>query len=135
MDKDKIFKSTQVDTREVADLWGGESLWVRPVTARQYSDLESLNIELALSLQKGKFDNKLKQQFKNHLLIWSTCDSRGKLIFDEDDLENIEGLNSQYVERLLEAAMRVNPFTKAERANLEKNSEAAPDGSESYQLL
>ncbi len=90
---------TEVPVKE----WGG-SVWVRPLTALERTELE----------QRHEEDMRVK------LVVLCSCDEKGKRIFSSADVELLGSKSWTAVQRVFEAALDLNGMGKRAAANLKK---------------
>ena len=78
------------------------------------------------------FDKKSKgitlQNIRAKLVASCAVDEEGALIFDETDTDALGKKSGKALDRLYEAAQRVNGITDVDVEELEKNLEAVPSG-------
>ena len=110
--RDAIFAANDLPTEVVpVPEWGGEgaTLTVRRLTAAEF---------LAL-LAKVKAD---PDRAYAYWLVFTVVDDAGKRLFTEADAEALAGKSMQVIQRLFDAADRLNPTPKKDVAA--KNSQA-----------
>jgi hypothetical protein len=90
--------------------WGG-SVYVRVLTAFERDELEIV------------WDETKRRNFRARLAVATVCDEHGNDLFELTDIEAVGRQPAPALQRITEAALRLNGFTAAERERLEKNSE------------
>lgn len=99
--------------------WGG-SLFVRTLTSK-----ERVGFELWLSPDSDKLKEKRRKQLKERLIVLCACDENGDSIFDESDLGWLAEKAAKPVDRVFEAARKLNGIGVDDIEELEGNSDAA----------
>jgi hypothetical protein len=94
--------------------WGG-TVFVREITASERDAFEASSLD-----KKGgaKMVN-----IRARLAVLTLSDSEGKRLFGDADVAALGELPASAMDRIFEAAMRVNRLTKSDVDELEKNSE------------
>lgn len=103
------FSLLRVETPE----WGdGSFVYVRTMTARDRSEFEALVRE-----------TKRNELVRETLAALTVCDEEGALLFSgQADAAALSGKNSVVLERIGEAAMKLNLVSKKDVEEIEKNS-------------
>lgn len=71
--------------------------------------------------KKGKTDRARQREVRERLIVATVIDADGELIFSEEDLPQLRQVDAALVERLVEAAMRLNGISKDDVEELEGN--------------
>ncbi len=108
-----ILKLTPQFPREEVQVpeWGG-SVWVRTLSAAERDKLEA------------EWERTKRVNFRARLALYTLCDQNGVALMQEQDLHTLGNQASSALNRITEVAFRLNGFTKADEADLEKNSES-----------
>jgi len=122
LNQSQSFERVSVDVTE----WGeidpttGErqptTVFVRELSARE-RDL----FEASLWQGKGKNREFRIQGGQVKLIILACCDAEGNRIFQESDAELLLGKSSRVIQRIYEAALKLNGFTGQDEEDLVKN--------------
>lgn len=83
-----------------ADGWDG-TVWVRVIDGAERDAYE-------LSGLASNGEVRLPRNFRARLLVYALCDSEGRRIFSDNDVEAVGKIRSDVLDRLFEAAARVN---------------------------
>lgn len=124
--RDQILSSTDLK-RELVDVpeWGG-SVYVRELTATERDELE-----LACWQESQRSGRPLARHYRARLVAMSVCDENGKPLFTASDVDALAAKSGRVIGRLTDVAGRLAGISKADREELEGNSEAAPSGDSS----
>jgi hypothetical protein len=97
--------------------WGGE-VYVRELTALEGAKYDAW--------MYGNKDDKvaLASGFNSVIVMLSACDESGARLFTDDDLESIQGKNPSAINRIAEAALRLNKMREEDFEAEVKNSES-----------
>jgi hypothetical protein len=118
-------------TIEKVELGNDEYVYVRSMTGYERDLFER-------SLTKEKFDSKGKltgydqslENFRSKLAVLTICDEKGDLILAPEDYDALSrSIRIDKLEKIINAAQALNKITDADKDDIVKNSEAAPDGS------
>jgi hypothetical protein len=101
LSKDDILSSKDIQI-EIVDVpeWGGQ-LYVRVLSGWQRSKF--------LKLIAGGKD--MPVDWIERLVIACACDADGKALFDEKDLKELQDKNSMAIQRVFDAASKLNGFS------------------------
>lgn len=89
--------------------WGG-SVFVRTLTSAERDAYEAW----CLKKNGGKLARSV-------FIVWTCCDETGKPIFTTADLPSLNQVPSYVLERVFDAAMKINKITAEDVEALEKN--------------
>ena len=110
------------------DLGKGEFVYVRQMTGRERDLFER-------SLYVFDKDNKITTRladFRAKLAVVTVCDEEGKAVFFPEDYELLsKNMSAAKLEKIVNAAQKLNAITEKDKEGLLKNLEAVPDGSSS----
>ena len=115
-------------TRESVDVpeWGG-SLFVRVMDGKERDAFENWFLQAR--------ETKNYVGFRARLTAATACDDSGVLLFKPDDIPALELKSSSALQRVYDAAMRLNRMSKDDQDDLEKNLEATTANSSSSDSL
>lgn len=112
--REQFEQSKHMQTTDVEVPEFGGTMRVKSMTARERSELEKqfLGKNEAMSDPGG---------FRVALLSLTIADEAGELMFTKDDRDLLLSKDAGGIERLFEAACKLNGFSKADVDDLEKN--------------
>ena len=97
--------------------WGGTVL-LRVMTSRERDSFESATLD--------KSGTARMVNIRARLAALSICDTAGARLFNDAEIGLLGDLPAPAMDRIFDAAMRLNRITKDDVDELEKNSESAP---------
>jgi len=111
------------------DLGGGNSVYVRQMTGHERDNFEQ-------SLLKEVKDNKGAVTYERSLgdlraklAVVTVCDEEGKLVFLPEDYTLLSrNMSAAKLEKIVNAAQKLNAISEEDKEALVKNSVAVPDG-------
>lgn len=117
LSRDQILSSSDLSHEMVSvPEWGG-SVAVWTVTGDEISEWEN-----SVSRRVGSGDKiRDSRGIKSALLVLCLKDESGKRIFSDDDIEMLGGKSAKVINRLWDAATRMNGIGKETQEELEKN--------------
>ncbi|MEV0237559.1 hypothetical protein [Nonomuraea sp. NPDC050786] len=126
LSKDAIFTAQDLKTMDVSvPEWGGE-VRVRTLTGRERDDFESESVTI-----KGN-KREMKTNLRARLVVKCAVDESGAPLFTPADVMKLGQKSAPALERVFEAAAKLNGMTDEDVADLEGNSDAVQsDGSTS----
>lgn len=95
--------------------WGGLEVYVRTMTGAERDRWE---IETVPARQKAKDHTNIRAM----IAALTLCDEHGNLLFTQDDVEALGRKSAAALDRVVEAASKLNRFTDKDVEELEKNS-------------
>jgi hypothetical protein len=98
--------------------WGG-TVFVRVMTAGERDRFEVIAEDTA------------RKDFRALLAVFTVCDDAGTRLFTEADVPDLTRLPFQGLQRIAEAAMKLNQVTTEGVNGFKKNSEPIPSGDSS----
>jgi hypothetical protein len=112
LNKEAILSTVPVLTKEEVYIpeWDG-SVYVRVLRSGEKDALEA------------KFTETKNKNFRARLVVAVVCDEHGEKLFKEADILVLAQHSAAALEPIVEAAMRLNRWTKTDIESLEKNSE------------
>lgn len=103
-------KTIPVDVPE----WGGR-VYVRSLSGREREQIEYRQVQ-------DRESNDPKRNFRGLILAYCLADAAGKPLFTPADAEMLGAKAAKPVEKVFEAAIKLNGFGAADVEELEKNS-------------
>jgi hypothetical protein len=108
------------------DLGKGEFVFVRQMTGRERDLFER---SLYVFDKENKITTRLAD-FRAKLAVVTVCDEDGKAVFFPDDYELLsKNMSAAKLEKIVNAAQKLNAITEEDKEGLIKNLDAVPDGS------
>lgn len=122
--RESILAFVDFQTRDVVvPEWGGMTVRVRTMTARERDDLEAPMVESAAAGKDATFAN-----FRARLVALVCVNEDGSRMFTLDDVEALGNKSGAAIGRIADAAIALNGITPEEADELGKES-AATNGS------
>ena len=119
LNRDAILKANDITMQTVnVPEWGGD-VSIRTLTGTERDAFEA-------SIVSGKKHDMTNIRAK--LVARSVVDEKGVRLFTDDDVCAIGRKNAKALDRIFDAAQRMNGIRETEIQELEKNSGAVPDG-------
>ncbi len=116
--REQILHAQDVLTEEVdVPEWGGK------VKVKMMTGTERDSFEQSIMKTDGKDIVRDMANMRAKLLVRTICDDAGKRIFTDKDIDLIGGKAAASLEKVFEAAQRLNKLSNADTENMEKNSE------------
>lgn len=127
MDKKRLLEREKLQTEKV-EFENGDFVYVRQMTGHERDVFER-------SLYTMDKDNKPTtrlEDFRAKLAVVTMCDEEGKLLLSAADYAQLSNaMSAARLERIVNAAQKLNAITEADKEALVKNSEAVQDGNSS----
>jgi hypothetical protein len=101
---------------------GGEQVYIRSMTGAERDEMEQ-----AIAAQ-GTGDA-ARGGWRGRVLAGQLCDSTGERLFTFADSDELNQLDSQFTDKIIDAAMKFNRFGQQGVEEAEKNSEPAQNSS------
>lgn len=118
--KQQILQSCDLAHEDVAvPEWGG-TVRVRCLTGAEREEYDSFRLR---AREKGDWRGVMAR-----LLVLSLVDEQGQRLFAEADVPLLASKSGKVLDRLTDVALRLSGLTDQAVKDLEKNSEAAPNG-------
>lgn len=108
-------KTVRVEVPE----WGGH-VFVKELSGHERDRWELLSYQAA----KGTV-----QDVSARLLVFAICDAEGKTLFTEDDVPSLSALSGAALNRLWDAALKLNRIGEKDVEDIAGNCSASPSGS------
>jgi hypothetical protein len=116
---------------ELAGALGGERLYLRELTAAQRDAYEAHRLRQRSDGRRSVVELHLRGT-RGLMLALTLCDQSGKLLFREQDADELGGLPAAAADRLFEKALAMNGMDRQADEELAKNlSRGGGDGSPS----
>lgn len=116
--KIKDLKFEEVDVPE----WGGK------IRVRMMTGTERDSFEQSIMKAEGKEFVRDMTNMRAKLLVRTICDADNKRVFGDKDVDIIGGKAASALEKIFEAAQRLNKLSASDAEELEKNSESEGNG-------
>ena len=107
-------KFEEVDVPE----WGGK------IRVRMMTGTERDSFEQSIMKAEGKEFVRDMTNMRAKLLVRTICDADNKRVFGDKDVDVIGGKAASALEKIFEAAQRLNKLSASDAEELEKNSES-----------
>lgn len=122
--RDQILEASDLKTEEVeVPEWGG-TVRVRTLTG---ADRDAFEASLVTTSPDGTRKPNLSNM-RTKLVALTVVDDAGSRIFDVSDVDRLASKSAAAINRVYEAAERINGIGAKQEAEAVKNSEAAPSG-------
>lgn len=95
--------------------WGGE-IYVRTMTSEKRALFEAM----------AKDEGNAKAMAREKITIWTACDDTGQMIFKDADAQALSQRSSLVLDRIVEAALKVNTISREDVEEIQKNSGKDP---------
>jgi len=116
--RQEILSADDITLKEVeVPEWGG-SVFIRPMTGSERDRYES-----DILGEDGKSDVRNKS-LREKLAVLSVCDESGATLFTEEDIQALSEKNSAPLDRIFDAAQKLNGITDDDIKILTKNSDS-----------
>lgn len=120
--KDDILNADDMKTESVdVPEWGGEVI-IKTLTARQKDAWEASIVKQGSGTKMNLIDMRAR------LVVVSIVDDQGKRVFADSDVGKLTQKFCKAVDRVFDAAQRLNKMTDDDVKDLEGNCEAGPAG-------
>ena len=105
-------------------------VFVREMTAKDKDDWEqSILKQKTNSKGSVQYETSL-EDFRAKLAVATVCDEEGKLLFKPQDIKLLNAaMSASNMEKIVDAAQRLNAITEKDREEILKNSEADQESS------
>jgi hypothetical protein len=127
LDKKKLLERDELLTEKV-EFENGDYVYVRQMTGHERDVFER---SLYVMDEKGKPTTKL-DDFRAKLAVVTICDEEGKLLLDPKDFLLLSNaMSAAKLEKVVNAAQKLNAISEADKEALVKNSDAGQPGNSS----
>ncbi len=117
--REQILGASDLNTERVdVPEWGG-AVFVRPMTAAERDEYEQ-----SMVASRGADEKANLRNVRARLVVVCATDEAGKRIFSETDVEALGAKSARAVNRVFQAASRLNALTTSDVEDLAKNSGA-----------
>jgi hypothetical protein len=129
----EVLLSKEVLKIEKVDLDGGDFVFVTQMTGRERDNFEQSLIK-KLRDKKGTVTGfeQVTEDFRAKLAVCTVCDEQGVLIFEKNDWSTLsQNISAARLEKIVNAAQKLNAISEEDKENLVKNSEPEPENNSS----
>jgi len=124
LDKSKLLEREKLQVEKV-EFENGDFVYVRQMTGHERDVFER---SLYVMDANNKPTTKL-EDFRAKLAVVTLCDETGKSLLEPRDFMALSNaMSASKLEKIVNAAQKLNAITEADKEELVKNSSAAPDG-------
>jgi hypothetical protein len=123
LNKDSILAAADLPTEKVpCPEWGGD-VYVRTMAGTERDHFEQ-------TIADGKKATNLNN-VRARLAVKTVCDEKGNRLFSDDDADALGKKSGKVLDRIFDAAQRLNGIGDKAVEEIAKNSDAAPSGNSS----
>ena len=128
LDRNQLLKKEELEIVEVV-LGNDEKVFVRQMTGRERDRFEQTLVR-EVKDKKGNVNyEKTTEDFRAKLAVCTVCDGAGKLIFQVSDYELLsQNMSAARLEKIVNAAQKLNKITEDSKEEALKNSDAGETG-------
>jgi hypothetical protein len=130
--KSQLLEKEKLEVVKV-DLSEDEFVYVREMTGRERDNFER-SLTREIRDKKGKvtdYEGNIRD-FRAKLAVCTVCDEEGKLLLDPKDFDQLsQSMRISKLEKIVEAAQKLNAISEEDKEDMVKNLEAVPDGNSS----
>jgi hypothetical protein len=101
--------------------WGAMTVYIRVMNGRDRDEFEGFFARQRAAAKK-KGQEFFPDNFRSVVAAFTLCDTEGKRIFSLDDVDALGEKSSDALDRIAEAACKLNKLTDQEVSELRKNS-------------
>lgn len=124
LDKSKLLEREKLQVEKV-EFENGDFVYVRQMTGHERDVFER---SLYVMDSNNKPTTKL-EDFRAKLAVVTLCDEAGKSLLEPKDFMALSNaMSAAKLEKIVNAAQKLNAITEADKEELVKNSDAVPDG-------
>lgn len=124
LDKSKLLEREKLQVEKV-EFENGDFVYVRQMTGHERDVFER---SLYVMDANNKPTTKL-EDFRAKLAVVTLCDEAGKSLLEPKDFMALSNaMSAAKLEKIVNAAQKLNAITEADKEELVKNSDAVPDG-------
>jgi len=124
LDKSKLLEREKLQVEKV-EFENGDFVYVRQMTGHERDVFER---SLYVMDGNNKPTTKL-EDFRAKLAVVTLCDEAGKSLLEPKDFMALSNaMSAAKLEKIVNAAQKLNAITEADKEELVKNSDAVPDG-------
>lgn len=119
--RDAIFAVNDIKVEGPIEIpeWNG-SVHVKMMTGAERDKLEATTVS-----RKAKTVEINMSNFRARVVAATVCNSKGDLLFSDDDVKALGSKGAAPIDRVYEVAAKLNRITKQDAEELTKNSESA----------
>ena len=121
--------SKEVLKIEKVELDGGDFTYVTQMTGRERDNFEQSLIK-KLRDKKGQVTGfeQVTEDFRAKLAVCTVCDEQGVLLFEKNDWSTLsQNISAAKLEKIVNAAQKLNAISEEDKEALVKNSESEPE--------
>jgi hypothetical protein len=125
----EILLSKEVLKIEKVDFENGDFVFVTQMTGRERDNFEQSLIKKVRD-KKGTVTGfeQITEDFRAKLAVCTVCDEQGVLLFQKDDWSMLsQNISAAKLEKIVNAAQKLNAITEEDKEALVKNSEPEPE--------
>jgi hypothetical protein len=125
----EVLLSKEVLKIEKVDLGDDDFVYVTQMTGRERDNFEQSLIK-KIRDKKGSVTGfeQVTEDFRAKLAVCTVCDDNGVLIFQSNDWSTLsQNISAARLEKIVNAAQKLNAITEEDKENLVKNSESEPE--------
>jgi hypothetical protein len=128
LDRNALLKKEILKIEKV-ELGNEDYVYITQMTGRERDDFEQ---SLIKKIKDGKGQitgfEQMTENFRAKLAVFTVCDEAGKLLFLPSDYMKLsESISAAKLEKIVNAAQKLNAITEEDKENLVKNSSAGPE--------
>lgn len=120
--KEQILAMQDFEIEEVKiPEWGGESVYVRSMTGKCRDNFEKAVVDAGDSEEKHGYLFNIRARY----CALTACDEKGNLLFEPEDMEAIGQKSGAALDRIFEAARRLNKMSEEDVEEMTKKLESS----------
>ena len=128
LDRNQLLKKEELEIVEVV-LGNDEKVFVRQMTGRERDRFEQTLVREVKDKKGNVTYEKTTEDFRAKLAVCTVCDGAGKLIFEVSDYSLLsQNMSAARLEKIVNAAQKLNKITEDSKEDALKNSDAGETG-------
>ena len=128
LDRNQLLKKEELEIVEVV-LGNDEKVFVRQMTGRERDRFEQTLVREVKDKKGNVTYEKTTEDFRAKLAVCTVCDGAGKLIFEVSDYSLLsQNMSAARLEKIVNAAQKLNKITEDSKEDTLKNSDAGETG-------
>ena len=128
LDRNQLLKKEELEIVEVV-LGNDEKVFVRQMTGRERDRFEQTLVREVKDKKGNVTYEKTTEDFRAKLAVCTVCDGAGKLIFEVADYSVLsQNMSAARLEKIVNAAQKLNKITEDSKEDALKNSDAGETG-------
>ena len=121
LNRNKLLEKQKLEIIKV-DLGDGEYVYVRQMTGRERDNFEKLLYSISTDKKGDIITEKHLEDFRAKLVVNTICDEKGELILKPEDFSELsQNMSAARLERIVNAAQKLNAITEEDKEALVKN--------------